>query len=233
MKSVDPIVFVLNGDRGIRERLCELIRSAHLQPLAFGSASDYLRFPKPDVPACVILDVDLPDMCGLELQRQIAATDAPVVFVTRRSDVSCSVRAIKLGALDFKPIPFEATELLEAIRSAIEHDCNTRARRAVVVELRQRYSSLTKRERQVMRLVASGLRNKQSAWELGISQITLQIHRTQVMQKMRAASIADLVRMAGTLQVPLFEVRNAAMQRSPQERGSLEIPLPIYARVAR
>ena len=103
----------------------------------------------------------------------------------------------------------------------------TRARgEHVVIELRQRYSSLTKRERQVMRLVASGLRNKQSAWELGISQITLQIHRTQVMQKMRAASIADLVRMAGTLQVPLFEAHNAAMQRSPQERGSIEILLP-------
>lgn len=214
---MDPIVFILNGDRVIRERLCELIGSAHLHPVAFESAGDYLRFPKPDIPACVILDVDLPDMCGFELQRRIAATDAPTVFVTRRSDVACSVRAIKLGALDFKPIPFEATDLLDAIRSAIDHDCNTRARRAVATELRRRYSSLTKRERQVMRLVASGLLNKESAWELGISQNTVQIHRMQVMHKMQATSIADLVRMAATLRVPLFEVPDAAMQRSPEE----------------
>jgi FixJ family two-component response regulator len=161
-----------------------------------------MRFSKPDVPGCVILDVSLPDMCGLKLQRQIAATDAPVVFVTERSDVTCSVRAIKAGALDFITIPFETAELLQAIRGAIVHDRNTRAQRATEIELRRRYSSLTTREREVMRLVVSGLRNKQSAWELGISEFTLQIHRTQVIKKMRASSIADLVRMAGTLKVP-------------------------------
>jgi FixJ family two-component response regulator len=207
MSSTDQIVYVLNGDPGIRNGLCELIRSAHLEGLSFGSAGEYLRFPKPDVPGCVILDVDLPDMCGLELQRQIAATDAPVLFVTGRSDITCSVRAIKLGALDFLTIPFETTELLQAIREAIVHDRNTRAQRAAETELRRRYSSLTTRERQVMHLVASGLRNKQSAWELGISEFTLQIHRAQVMQKMRAPSIAHLVRMAATLNVPHYASR--------------------------
>jgi FixJ family two-component response regulator len=202
VSSTDPIVYVLNSDAGIRNGLCDLIRSAHLHVLSFESAGEYLRFPKPDVPGCVILDVDLPDMSGLELQRQIAATDAPVLFVTERSDISCSVRAIKSGALDFMTIPFENAELLQAIRAAIVHDRSTRTQRAAEMDLRRRYASLTTRERQVMRLVVSGLRNKQSAWELGISEFTLQIHRTQVMQKMRAPSIADLVRMAGTLQVP-------------------------------
>jgi FixJ family two-component response regulator len=202
MTSMDPSVLVVNGDPGIRNGLCELIRSAHLHVVSFGSAGEYLRFPKPDVPACVILDVDLPDMSGLDLQRQIAATDAPVVFVTQRSDITCSVRALKLGALDFMTVPFETTALLQAVRAAIAHDRNTRAQRAAETELRRRYASLTTRERQVMHLVASGLRNKQSAWELGISEFTLQIHRAQVMQKMRAPSIAHLVRMAGTLNMP-------------------------------
>jgi FixJ family two-component response regulator len=202
MSSTDPVVYVLNGDPQIRNGLCELIRSAHLDEISFGSAGEYLCLPKRDVPGCVILDVDLPDMCGLELQRQIAATDAPVLFVTGRSDIGCSVRAIKSGALDFLTIPFETTELLQAIRAAIVHDGNTRAQRAAETELRRRYSSLTTRERQVMHLVASGLRNKQSAWELGISEFTLQIHRAQVMQKMRAPSIAHLVRMADALDVP-------------------------------
>jgi FixJ family two-component response regulator len=210
VSPTDPIVFVLNGDLATRNGLCELIRSAHLEVLSFGSGGEYLCFPKPDVPGCVILDVDLPDMCGLELQGQVAATDAPLVFVTKRSDVSFSVRAIKAGALDFMTIPFQAAELLQAIRAAIVHDRDTRAQRAAEIELRRRYSSLTARERQVMRLVASGLRNKQSAWELGISEFTLQIHRSQVMQKMQARSIADLVRMAGTLKVPHYDLQECA-----------------------
>jgi FixJ family two-component response regulator len=176
----------------------------------------------------LILDVDLPDMSGLDLQRQIAATDAPVVFVTGRSDVSCSVRAIKLGALDFMTIPVETTDLLEAIRAAIVHDRDTRAQRAADAVLRQRYSSLTPRERQVLRLVVGGLRNKQSASELGISTFTLQIHRGQVMQKMQARSIPDLVRMAQTLKVPYY-----ALGRSRQECRPLDGSAPLYAPAAR
>jgi FixJ family two-component response regulator len=204
MSYTEPTVFVLNGDPGTRGGLCELVGSRYLHVVPCGSAGEYLRFPKPDAPGCVIADIDLPDMSGLDLLRNIAATDAPVVFVTGRSEVSCSVRAIKLGALDFMTIPFETAHLLEAIGDAIVHDCNTRARRAVELSLCERYASLTNRERQVLRLVVSGLRNKQSASELGISGFTLQIHRGQVMQKMQARSLADLVRMAEILKVPYY-----------------------------
>ena len=208
MSFTEPTVFVLNGDPGTRGGLCELIGSRYLHVVPCGSAGEYLRFPKPDAPGCVIADIDLPDMSGLDLLRNIAATDAPVVFVTGRSEVSCSVRAIKLGALDFMTIPFETAHLLDAIGDAIVHDCNTRARRAVELSLCERYASLTNRERQVLRLVVSGLRNKQSASELGISGFTLQIHRGQVMQKMQARSLADLVRMAETLKVPYYSLHS-------------------------
>ena len=176
---------------------------------------EYLAFPKPDIPAGVILDVDLPDMCGLELQRQIAATDAPVVFVTGRSEVAASVRALKSGALDFKTLPCDAVELLEAVRAAIAYDQSSRQQRALEFELHRRYDNLTARERQVMRLVAGGLRNKQSAWELGISEFTLQIHRAQVMQKMRARSIVELVRMAGVLEGTQGHQRGGQGSTSP------------------
>jgi FixJ family two-component response regulator len=217
MNLPDSIVFVLNGDSRIRTRLCALIGSAHMDVLPFGSAAEYLDFPKPEAPACVILDIDLPDMCGLELQRRIAATDPPIVFVSGNSDVSRSVRALKSGALDFITIPFEAATLLEAIRVAITHDRNTRAQRAAEATLHQRYATLTARERQVLLLVVSGRRNKQSAWELGISEFTLRIHRAQVMLKMQAASIAELVWMAGTLRVPVFRaLRDPGVWQSSQ-----------------
>ena len=207
MNSTEPIVFVLNSDPATRGGLCELIGSRYSHVVPCGSGGEYLRRPKPDAPGCVIADIDLPDMSGLDLLRKIAATDAPVVFVTARSEVSCSVRAIKLGALDFMTIPFETTHLFEAIGEALVHDCNTRAQRAAEQSLCQRYASLTNRERQVLRLVVIGLRNKQSASELGISGFTLQIHRGQVMQKMQARSIADLVRMAEILKVPYYSSR--------------------------
>jgi FixJ family two-component response regulator len=217
MNPPDSIVFVLNGDSNIRTRLCALIGAAHIDVLPFGSATEYLDFPKPDAPACVILDIDLPDMCGLELQRRIAATDAPVVFVSGNSNVTRSVRALKSGAFDFITIPFETTDLLEATRAAIAHDRNTRAQRAAEVTIHRRYATLTARERQVLLLVVSGLRNKQSAWELGISEFTLRIHRAQVMLKMRAGSIAELVWMAGTLSVPKFKaLRDPGVWQSSQ-----------------
>jgi FixJ family two-component response regulator len=215
-----PMVFILNGTLATRNELCALVRSAQWEPVAFGSAREYLAFAKPDIPACVLLDVDLPDMCGLELHQQIAATDAPVVFVTARSEVSASVRALKSGALDFKTLPCDAAELLEAIRAAISHDHSTRQRRAVEIELRRRYTNLTARERQVMRLVTAGLRNKQSAWELGISEFTLQIHRAQVIKKMRARSIVELVRMAGVLQIPLYGQTEHARDPAGGPQGS-------------
>ena len=164
MSFTEPTVFVLNGDPGTRGGLCELIGSRYLHVVPCGSAGEYLRFPKPDAPGCVIADIDLPDMSGLDLLRNIAATDAPVVFVTGRSEVSCSVRAIKLGALDFMTIPFETAHLLDAIGDAIVHDCNTRARRAVELSLCERYASLTNRERQVLRLVACATSSQPQNW---------------------------------------------------------------------
>jgi FixJ family two-component response regulator len=215
------MVFILNATPGTRDELCALMRSAQWNPIAFGTAAEYLAFPKPDIPACVILDVDLPDMCGLELQRQIAATDAPVVFLTGRSEVAASVRALKSGALDFKTLPCDAVELLEAVEAAIAYDQSTRRQRALEFELRQRYANLTARERQVMRLVAGGLRNKQSAWELRISEFTLQIHRAQVMQKMRARSIVELVRMAAALQIPLYDQTEHGQYHKGSAQGSI------------
>lgn len=226
MNVTVPIVFILNATPDTRDELCALMRSAQWNPIAFGTAAEYLAFPKPDIPGCLILDVDLPDMCGLELQRQIAATDAPVVFLTGRSEVAASVRALKSGALDFKTLPCDAGELLEAVEAAIAYDQSTRQQRALEFEVRQRYGNLTARERQVMRLVSGGLRNKQSAWELGISEFTVQIHRAQVMQKMRARSIVELVRMAGVLKIPLYDRTDRPRYHKDSTQGSTS-PLRI------
>jgi FixJ family two-component response regulator len=201
MIAMDRIVFVVNGEAGVRADLCQLIGSTGLRVLPFVSGAEYLAFSKPDLPACVILDVSLPDMSGLDLQQRIAATDPPIVFVTGRADVSCSVRAIKAGAVDFLTIPYQAGDLVEAIHAAIARDRTARENRARLDELRQRYACLTPRERQVLPLVVSGRLNKLAAAELGISEITVKAHRGKVMQKMKARSLADLIRIAGSLQV--------------------------------
>ena len=208
MIEEDQIVFIVDDDYRVREALCELLTSRGLRAVSFGSASEYVAFAKPDLPACLILDVELPDINGLDFQKQIAnEPHPPIVFITGYGDIPSSVRAIKSGAADFLTKPFSEPDLLGAIRTAITQDCKSRQARAELAELRHRFSSLTSREREVLPLVVSGLLNKQAAAELGISEVTLQIHRSKIMNKMKAASLADLVRFAEKLQIPLAHSR--------------------------
>ena len=208
MTQQDHIVFVVDDDHRIREAVCELLASLDMQAVAFGSAAEYGAFPRPDLPACLVLDVELPDINGLEFQKQIAdGHHPPIVFITGHGDIPSSVRAIKRGAVDFLTKPFSEAELVEAIRAAIDQDRRSRLERAELETLRQRLAGLTPREREVLPLVVSGLLNKQAATELGISEVTLQIHRSKIMQKMAAASLADLVRIAEKLQIPVTHSR--------------------------
>lgn len=205
----DHIVFVVDDDARIREALSELLASHGMRAIAFGSAGAYVNAVKPDVPACLVLDVELPDINGLDLQRQIAAGDhPPIVFITGHGDIPSSVRAIKHGAVDFLTKPFCDADLMAAVQIALAQDRENRFRRAELDRLRQRYLDLTPREREVLPLVVSGLLNKQAAAELGISEVTLQIHRRNVMQKMEAASLADLVRIAERLGIPVTHSRH-------------------------
>ena len=204
----DTIVFIVDDDEALREALGELLEANGVRSALFQSAGEYIGADKPDLPACLILDVELPDINGLELQRQIARDDhPPIVFITGYGDIPSSVRAIKHGAVDFLTKPFSDTALMAAIGSAIAQDRETRANRAEVGLLRQRYQELSPREREVLPLVVSGLLNKQAAAELGISEVTLQIHRRNVMQKMAASSLADLVRIAERLEIPIQHSR--------------------------
>ena len=210
MTTGDHIVFVVDDDARIREALSELLASHGMHVVAFGSAGEYVSADKPDVPACLILDVELPDINGLDLQKQIAEGEhPPIVFITGHGDIPSSVRAIKGGAVDFLTKPFSDSDLMAAIRVAIARDREIRSERAELGALRQRYQALTPRERDVLPLVVSGLLNKQAAAELGISEVTLQIHRRNVMQKMMAASLADLVRIAERLEIPITHSRRA------------------------
>jgi FixJ family two-component response regulator len=210
MTPMDHIVVVVDDDYRIREALLELLTAAGLNVVTFGSAAEYLRFAKPDLPACLILDVELPDINGLELQRQIAADQHPhIVFLTGHGDVPSSVRALKAGAVDFLTKPFREQDLLAAIQAALAQDHESRRKRAELAGLQQRLAALTPREREVLPLVVSGLLNKQAAAELGISEVTLQIHRGRIMHKMQAESLAELVRMAGTLGIPASRSRRA------------------------
>lgn len=200
----DYTVFIVDDDVRICEALVELLASYDIPAMAFGSAGEYIRADKPDVPACLILDVELPDINGLDLQGRIAKGEhPPIVFITGHGDIPSSVRAIKNGALDFLTKPFSDAAVMAAIQSAIAQDRTDRAARSETSLLRQRYLSLTPRERDVFPLVVSGFLNKQAAAQLGISEVTLQVHRRNVMQKMVAASLADLVRIAGKLGIPL------------------------------
>ena len=195
-----PIVYVLDDDYRVREALTSLLLSVGLRVEAFASAAEYLKFQRPDSPACLILDLELPGMSGLELQQKIAGSDAPaIVFVTGHGDVPSSVRAMKAGATEFLLKPFDDQELLRAIDAAIAQDRETRLKRAELAELQRRYALLTPREREVLPFVVAGLLNKQTAAELGNSEITIQVHRGQIMRKMAASSLADLVKMAGKL----------------------------------
>jgi FixJ family two-component response regulator len=215
MTANEHIVFIVDDDARLREALIELLASHGMNAAAFGSAGEYVRADKPNMPACLILDVELPDINGLDLQRQIVEGDhPPIVFVTGHGDIPSSVRAIKHGAVDFLTKPFNDAELMAAIHAAIDQDRERRVELAELNELRQRYLRLTPREREVLALVVSGLLNKQAAAELGISEVTLQIHRRNTMQKMEAASLADLVRMAERLEIPITHSRRAGGERT-------------------
>jgi FixJ family two-component response regulator len=200
MSREQPIVFILDDDLRIREALTSLLNSAGHPTVAFGLASEYLAYQKPDVPCCLILDLDLPGMTGLELQQKVAGTDSPpIVFLTGHGDVPSTVKAMKAGAAEFLLKPFDEDELLRAVGDAIEQDREHRLKQSELNILRHRYSLLSPREREVLPLVVSGLLNKQTAAELGKSEITIRVHRGQIMKKMAAQSLADLVRMTSKL----------------------------------
>ena len=204
MGSADHTVYVVDDDVRMCEALRELFTSLGMASVTFGSVAEYVAYQKPDLPACLILDVELPDISGLDFQRQLGdAYHPPIVFITGHGDIPSSVRAIKAGAVDFLAKPFSQPDLMAAVDAAITRDRHARLERTERAQLQQRYSSLTPRERQVLPLIVSGLLNKQAAAELGISEVTLQIHRSRIMQKMAADSFADLVRMAGQLNIAL------------------------------
>lgn len=209
MDQQEHIVFILDDDRRIREALSELLSSFDMHAVTLGSAAEYAAYPKPDVPACLVLDLELPDINGLDLQSRMTQGNHPhIVFITGHGDIPSSVRAIKAGAVDFLPKPFSEPDLMRAINSALAQNRDARRKRAELADLHRRLSSLTPREREVLPLVASGLLNKQAAAELGISEITLQIHRGNLMKKMGAESLAQLVRMAGSLEIPMVRSRH-------------------------
>jgi FixJ family two-component response regulator len=204
MGSQDSIVYVVDDDVRMRDALRELFASLNMSSATFGSVAEYLAYPKPDLPGCLVLDVKLPDINGLDFQRQLYDSyHPPIVFITGHGDIPSSVRAIKAGAIDFLPKPFSQFDLMTAIETAITRDRHARQERNERTRLQQRHALLTPRESQVLPLIVSGLLNKQAAAELGISEVTLQIHRSRVMQKMGAGSLAELVRMAGQLQIAI------------------------------
>lgn len=201
MSKFDPIVFVVDDDAAVRDAIKDLLESVGMRVQTFISTNEFLSRTPVDAPSCLILDVRLPGMSGLEFQRHLNASgaDIPIIFITGHGDIPITVQAMKAGAVDFLTKPFRDQELLDAIHKAIDHDQQRREQNAEVTGLRQRYEELTPREREVMALVTQGLLNKQIAAELGASETTIKIHRGQVMRKMQADSLADLVRMADRL----------------------------------
>ena len=200
MNSDSPIVFVVDDDYRVREALSSLISSVGLRVAVFNSAAEFLESEKPDAPACLVLDLQLPGTSGLELQEQLVTGDAPpIIFITGHGDIPSSVRAMKAGAIEFLAKPFGEQELLKAIAGAIALDRTARQKRSQLAELQTHYNLLTPREREVLPFVVAGFANKVTAADLGTSEITIGVHRGQIMRKMGARSLAELVRMADTL----------------------------------
>ena len=197
----DPIVFVIDDDASVREALSSLFRSVGLRVAVFGSAHEFLQSTLPDVPSCLILDIRLPRVSGLDFQAELAKADIhiPVIFMTGHGDIPMTVRAMKAGAVDFLTKPFRDQDMLDAVTAAIERDRNSRDEAKVLSNLHELFATLTPRERQVMALVTTGLMNKQIAAEIGLAEITVKIHRGHIMRKMGAKSLPDLVRMAELL----------------------------------
>jgi FixJ family two-component response regulator len=212
VSQTTPIVFVVDDDISVRESLELLIRHEGWQPETFTSAQEFLGRPKAMVPSCLVLDVSMPGLNGLELQKRVATerTEMPIIFITGYGDVPMTVQAMKAGAVEFLTKPFSDDVLLNAIRHALERSANALGREAEIRQLRARYTSLTIRERQVMALVVSGLLNKQVGSELGISEITVKAHRGKVMVKMKADSLPDLVKMAARLRLASVPARDAS-----------------------
>jgi len=198
-----PIVFVVDDDASMRQALARLLQSVQLRVEVFASPQEFLQSERPNVPSCLVLDVRLPGLSGLDFQAELARADVriPIVFITGHGDIPMSVRAMKAGAVDFLAKPFRDQDLLDAVTAAIQRDQKRREHENAMTDLRAHFSSLTPREGEIMALVASGLMSKQIAAEVGLSEITVKVHRSHLMKKMGARSVADLVRMAEALGV--------------------------------
>jgi FixJ family two-component response regulator len=235
MPEAKPVVFVVDDDVSVRGSLQLLIESAGWQPETFASAREFLSRPRVLAPSCLVLDVLLPDLNGLDLQDLVAdRTDMPIIFITGYGDVPTTVRAMKAGAVEFFTKPFVVDEMVSAIRSAIDRSCTALRHAAEMSDLRNRYASLSRRERQVMALVASGRLNKAVGGELGISEITVKAHRGRMMRKMKAGSLPELVRMAASLCLPCSE-GSTARRVGPLAAATalpLETSMPPYLRSA-
>ncbi len=205
MTEPTPIVFVVDDDPSVRRAIKRLVGSVRLEVELFGSAQEFLRSKRPDAPSCLVLDIRLPGVSGLDFQRELAQANIhiPIIFITAHGDIPMTVRAMKAGAVEFLTKPFRDQDLLDAIQLALERDRARRQQEAEIAVLRERFESLTPREREVLPLVVSGLLNKQIAAEIGTSETTVKVHRGQLMRKMGADSLADLVRMAERMGIPI------------------------------